>query len=355
MMPMRLLDVRFTPIAQIVRRRLLGAPGEVTVRVGDRVQAEDVIARSRVDGPLRSLDLTRSLRTSAPSAPRFVCVAEGDAVAAGAVIARRRRALLARLEVTTPWAGTVRGVCDGCLFIREAPSEALLRAYLPGQVVERYEGRGAAIQTNGALVRGIWGAGGEGSGMLAVCTKAPDGVLRWDSFGLRYRGAIVVGGVLHDPRVLYRASHFGVRGLVLGSVAPELTPLANALNLPIVVTEGLGAIPMAEPVFGLLRQHQGRQAVIAGGPCDDGLGGPELIVPLPGEGPMMALVPAQAIAPGDIVRLTRPPFMGAIAQVIVLPGRARETAIGTHAEGAEVRLQDGRRVFVPYVNMELFG
>ena len=68
----------------------------------------------------------------------------GDAVAAGAVIARRRRALLARLEVTTPWAGTVRGVCDGCLFIREAPSEALLRAYLPGQVVERYEGRGAA-------------------------------------------------------------------------------------------------------------------------------------------------------------------------------------------------------------------
>jgi len=353
MMPTRLLEVRFSPTAQIVRRRLLPAPGEVAVQVGDHVEADDIVARALIEGQLRSLDLTRALQTSARAALRCARVAEGTRLAAGDVVARRRT-LLSKREVTSPWAGTVRGVCDGCLFLQEEPQEVRLRAHLPGRVVEQYPGLGVAVQTSGALVRGVWGSGGEGYGLLAVCVDAPGDALRWNSFGLRYRGMVVVGGTLYDPRALYRASHFGLSGLVVGSIAPELMRLAATLRLPIVVTEGLGAIPMAGPVFELLARHHGRQAVVAG-PQGEGQNGAELIVPLPGEGAMMALVPAQAIETGDIVRLTRPPFMGAIAQVIALPGRPQETAIGTHADGAEVRLQDGRRVFVPYVNMELFG
>lgn len=353
MMPTRLLEVRFSPTAQIVRRRLLPAPGEVMVQVGDHVAADDIVAHAHIEGPLRSIDLARGLSASAPAASRYALVAEGDRVAAGSPVARRR-ALFTRREVTSPWTGTVRGICDGCLFLRQEPCEVRLRAHLPGRIVEQYPELGVAVQTNGALVRGVWGSGDEGGGILAVCGAGPGDALRWDSFGRRYRGMVVVGGTLDDPRVLYRASHFGLGGLVVGSIAPELMPLALALCLPIVVTEGLGAIPMAGPVFELLRQHHGRPAVITG-PQGGAQDNTELIVPLPGDGPLMALVPAQAIAAGDIVRLTRPPFMGAIAQVIALPGRPQETAIGTHADGAEVRLQDGRRVFVPYVNMELFG
>lgn len=353
MMPTRLLEVRFAPTAQIVRRRVLATPGEVAVHVGDRVEADDVVARTFIDGNLRSLDLARALQTNTRAVSRYARVSAGDRVAVGDVVASRRT-LFSRREVTSPWAGTVRGVCDGCLFLREEAQEVQLRAYLPGRVIEQYPGRGVAIQANGALVRGIWGSGDEGCGILAVCTDSPGDELRWNSFGMRYRGMVVVGGTLRDPRVLYRASHFGLSGLVVGSIAPELMPLSVTLRPPLVVTEGLGTIPMAGPVFDLLRQYHGRTAVVAG-PQGGGQNGAELIVPLPGEGPLMALVPAQAIETGDIVRLTRPPFMGAIAQVIALPGRPQETAIGTHADGAEVRLQDGRRVFVPYVNMELFG
>lgn len=353
MMPTRLLEVRFSPTTQIVRRRLLAAPGQVVVQVDDHVEADDTVARALVDGPLRSLDLARRLQTSARAVPRYARVSEGDRVAAGDVVARRRT-LLARYDATSPWAGTVLGVCDGCLFLREEPQEMRLRAYLPGRVVEQYPERGVAIRASGALVRGIWGSGDEGYGVLAVRALSPRDELGWNSFGLYYRGTIVVGGTLRDPRVLYRASHFRLSGLVVGSIAPELASLGVALRLPIVVTEGLGEIPMAGPVFELLRQHHGRYAAIAG-PQGEGQSGPELVIPLPDEGPLMALVPAQAIEPGDIVRLTRPPFMGAIAQVIALSGHPQETAIGTHADGAEVRLQDGRRAFVPYVNMELFG
>jgi hypothetical protein len=353
MMPTRLLEVRFSPTAQIVRRRLLTAPGEVVAQVGDQVEANDIVARALIDGQLRSLDLARGLQASARAVSRYVRVSEGDRLTAGDLVARRG-ILLGRRELRSPWSGTVRGVCDGCLFLREDPREMQLHAYLPGRVVEQYPERGVAIQASGALVRGIWGGGYEGYGILAVRTETPGDELRWDSFGLCYRGTIVVGGTLRDPRVLHRASHFRLSGLVVGSIAPELMPLLAALRLPVVITEGLGGIPMAGPVFELLRQHHGRRAAICG-PQGGGQSGPELVIPLPGEGPLMALVPAQAIEPGDIVRLTRPPFMGAVAQVIALPGRPQETAIGTHADGAEVRLQDGRRAFVPYVNMELFG
>jgi len=352
MMPTRLLEVRFSPSAQIVRRRLLAVPGEVTAQVGDQVEADDIVARALIDGQLRSLDLARGLQVSARAVSHYVRVSEGDRLAAGDLVARRG-VLPGRRELRSPWSGTVRGLCDGCLFVREEPREVQLRAYLPGRVVEQYPERGIAIQASGALVRGIWGSGHEGYGILAIRTQAPGDELLWNAFGLCYRGTIVVGGILRDPRVLRRASHFRLSGLVIGSIAPDLMPLAAAVQLPIVVTEGLGDTPMAGPVFDLLRQHHGRRAAICG-PQGGGQSGPELVIPLPGDGPL-ALVPAQAIEPGDIVRLTRPPFMGAIARVMTLPGRPQETAIGTHADGAEVRLQDGRRAFVPYVNMELFG
>ena len=56
---------------------------------------------------------------------------------------------------------------------------------------------------------------------------------------------------------------------------------------------------------------------------------------------------------GAFVRLTRSPYLGMIATVETAAPQLQETAIGTHTRGAHVRLQNGRRVFVPYVNMEL--
>jgi hypothetical protein len=103
-----------------------------------------------------------------------------------------------------------------------------------------------------------------------------------------------------------------------------------------------------------LRAHHGQPATISGMERN-GHGGPEVILPLPGELPDMALVVARPVELGARVRITRPPYLGAIGQVVALPTMPQETVIGTRAEGAEVRLPDGRRVFVPSVNMELLG
>jgi hypothetical protein len=197
--------------------------------------------------------------------------------------------------------------------------------------------------------------------------------------------------------VLFRAKRFQLSGLVVGSLHPALRPWCERLALPVLVTEGIGHIPMAAPILHLLRAQHGCAAVLAGagrGGPQESAGephGPEIIIPWgatlrspwgatlrspwgattrsPGALPpssqalfaspgAMRDYPQPSAAPhplgvGARVRLTRPPYLGALGQVIALPPLLQETSIGTRAYGAEVRLTDGRKVFVPFVNLEL--
>ena len=182
-------------------------------------------------------------------------------------------------------------------------------------------------------------------------TNEPGDVLTWEQVGLRYRGTILVGGILRDPRVLYRARQFRIHGLIVGSMLSSLRPICEKLRVPLVITEGMGHIPMAEPVFDLLRSHHGRPAVISGS-ARNGSSGPELIVPVRADAQATSLVVARPVDVGMRVRLTQAPYLGTVGRILALPAIPQETPIGTRAAGAEVRLPDGRRVFVPYVNME---
>jgi hypothetical protein len=318
------------------------------------VQPDDVVAQAPLDGQLQVVDLARTLGTSVGGALQCLRVVPGDKVEAGALLASRKPLGHKRRDVYAPFAGTVQTIEDGYLFLRQAAQTYALRAYIPGQVLEEYPHLGVSIGVMGTLVRGIWGCGGECQGLLAVMTGAPDEPLTWERVGLRYRGAIIVGGILEDPRVLLRARQFRLLGLVVGSLAPQLRPLAQRLGLSVVVTEGIGDIPMAEPILERLRACHGRLAILCGA-AEKGRSGPEIIVPLPGVAPSRALAVVRPIHEGMAVRLTRPPYVGLIGEVATVPLTPQETPIGTHAEGVMVRLPDGRRVFVPLVNLEPLG
>lgn len=353
-----LLDARFAPLTRIVRHRLLPTPGEVLVHVGDVVQPHDVVARAPIKDRLHVLDMARILGVSINSAERYMRVQVGDTVRKDDLLASTRWPRPFRRELRAPFAGTVQALTEGQLFMRRSSKPCSLRAYIPGEVIEEYPHSGVAIRTTGTLVRGIWGSGESQQGILATIVSGPQDVLTWERVSFRYRGTILVGGALEDPRVLLRAVQFRLNGLLVGSIAPSLCPMCERLALPIVVTEGFGRIPMAEPVFSLLRSHHGRRAVISGA----GRGtryGPELIVPLPaGETTSAKDLPAltREAKAGAWVRLTRPPYLGMIGKIMALPPSPQETAIGARAFGAEVQLaNNNRRVFVPFVNLEVLG
>ena len=320
------------------------------MHVGDRVRPSDVVAQAQIEGQIRAVDVARALGVGVRSASRRISVSEGQAVWPSTVLASARSFGIRKRQVRSPFAGVVQVIDEGHILLRQSARLFSLRAYIPGEIIEEYPRRGVAVRAVGSLVFGIWGSGDEREGVLATMVRGPEEALTWEQVGLRYRGAILVGGILDDPRVLHRARQFRLSGLILGSMVPSLRSLCETLPLTVIVTEGMGRLPMAEPIFDLLRSHHGRPAVVSGA---NGASGPEVIVPLKADPPARALALPRPVEVGVRVRLTRLPYLGVMGRILSLPDGPQETSIGTKVGGAEVRLPDGRRIFVARENMEL--
>jgi len=330
----------------VERERRLPAPGEVLVAAGDHVESGLLIARGQERGPLHVVDAAEALGVARDALPRCLRVRIGQEVQRGQVLAAG--GFMGWRTVTAPVAGRVAGVAAGRVFLEETPRTVELRANLPGQVVRVLPGQGAVIRAVVARVVGIWGAGGEGYGPLVLRTAAPTDSLHWISIDLACRGKIVVGGCCLDKRVLLRAARLRALGLVVGGLAEHLRATALELGLVVVVTDGLGAVPMARPVFELLAAHEGDQALATGGRDEPIARLPEIDIPLGSVRGPVHLAPDRPLAVGDRVRVTRAPYLGATGHVQAI----------VEAEGevwARVTLDDEQAVAVAYRNLERLG
>ena len=230
-----------------------------------------------------------------------------------------------------------------------------LRAYMYGTVSSILQDRGAVIEATGALVQGVWGAGGESLGILKCIVKSPDEPLQVKAIDPSCHGSILVGGVGVDDAAFERAQELQVRGIVVGGLLPELVSQVEQLPFPVVVTEGIGAVPMSTPIFHLLTTNEGREASISGRIQPRwGAVRPEIIVPLPAETvPPAQTQPGAPLAVGTRVRAVRAPYMGAVGTVVALPVHARRIQTGARVHGAEIDLGQEPPVFIPLVNLEV--
>jgi len=319
------------------------------------VGPETPVARSSAPGRLLTVDLLRRLGVGAARVERYLMVAPGQQVEAGQLLARRE-GFFRNAEVRAPASGAVMAIEDGRLFMRETGRGVVLRAMLPGRVVRVIEGQGAEICCTGVRVSGLWGAGGEASGPLAVRAEQPDALLSRDRLGPEDVGLIVAGGAVADEGVLHQAREFGVAGLLVASLHPDLEPLAATLGLAMVSVAGLGRFSLSEPVHEALGSCSGATAVLWGTNVDKRYG-PELIVPSTEAGSDVA-PPAQTdaarISVGVLVRVTRPPHAGALGRVIDLEP-VEPTADAYDPDLVEIRLADGQRVVLPQRNVEIMG
>ncbi|MFO7695987.1 MAG: hypothetical protein R6X16_02375 [Anaerolineae bacterium] len=343
-----------TTHTRILRFRELPCLGEVLVEPGDQLEPTDMVARCVLEERIIALDLARALGLSLGSVARHLLVEPGQAVEPDTPVAVRHRRLRPSIRVSAGVRGVVIGTQEGSLFIRATSDWVQLRAYIPGQVCEIVPNRGVVIQSMGSVVRGIWGAGGEATGLLSVEAADPDAPLGWKLITERHYGMVLAGGTLSSALALRRAARYGVAGIIVGSLHPELRQACREAPFPVVVTEGMGRIPMASLAFDLLLQHQGSRVALAG---DSRLtaNGPELVIP---EGPAVetsALAVHLEPAVGALVRLTGMAYLGAVAEIVSLPSEPQLTPTGDSVLGAWVRLADRRLVFVPLDNMELLA
>jgi hypothetical protein len=163
----------FTPGLAVAERqvllkdRRLPLEGEVTVQVGQRVAATDVVARTRLPGKVYPVNVANQLGIDAGRLPGFMRRKAGEHVEKDDVVARTPGLLgLFASEARAPVAGTIESVSPitGMVIFQADPVPVEVDAYVNGRVVELIPGEGCVVQSVATLVQGILGLGGVARG-----------------------------------------------------------------------------------------------------------------------------------------------------------------------------------------------
>jgi hypothetical protein len=202
-------ETRAIPLTLIQVERRLPAKGEVLVRLGERVEPTDVVARVHQTQDFRIVDVARKLGVPKSQVKRFLLKSVGDTVEAGQPIAMRGG--LPGRKVPAPAKGEIMAVGNGRVLLEVAPELIEVRAYLKGTISTVTPGMGVVIEATGAIVQGRWGCGGEAYGVLRVLAEKPDEPLRAKSIDVAAHGAIIVGGGWVDAAALEQAQQLQVR------------------------------------------------------------------------------------------------------------------------------------------------
>ncbi len=352
-----LAQTRVLPLARIRRERTLRTRGQVLVAIGARVGALDLVARSDTLGHLRPVPLGRYLRVPELLVEQYMRKKAGDEIQARDIIASKPEFFGTLQRVyRAPSAGRIAALHGTWLALDLAETPFELPALYRGIVVNVMSHLGVVVESVGAVVQGVWGAGGEGYGVLKEMVDSPSAILAADTIDVVSRGAILLAGGATEEAIR-RAARERVAGLIVGGLAPRLRELVTALLLPTLVTDGFGECGMSAPIWELLTAHDGEETSINTSPAGAGRAAarPEVFIPVLAMGGSGAALPAPTLvaqvgARVRVITASRGGAIGKIAEVLKAP-RLMES--GVSAWGAEIALDAGDRVFVPWENLEL--
>jgi hypothetical protein len=358
--------------AVIRKERKLPLWGDVLVNKGDRVNAEDVVARALLPGPVHPKNLAGELGISPSELKNALLVKKGESIKKGQVIARAKVFFgLFKAEATSPIDGYLEDYSEitGQVILRENPIPVEVLAYLDGVVEEVIPREGVIIRTVAALVQGIFGVGGEKIGTLKVAVDSPYDILKSDRINENLKGAIVVGGRTADIDAINKAAEVGIKALVLGSVDDGVlrefvgydigVAITGNENVPftLIITEGFGDLPMAERTFNLFKKFEGLKASANGATqIRAGVQRPEVIIFRKDVDPFEEVedkLESGHLDIGTTVRIIRDPYFGEIGTVIDLPNEPIVIETESKVRVLKVRLMDGREVVIPRANVEL--
>jgi hypothetical protein len=342
------------PLTTIRRTRELPGAGTVTVRVNEKVQAQDVLGEAEFGPRHFFLDLARGLGVSEGQVSKYMTKQRGDLVSADEIIAGP--AGMARRTVRAPSDGRIINLERGRLLFQARGRVAEVRAGFPSTVISSDGVRRVTLETAGALIQGVWGNGRQDFGLMRMIGEGPRSKLHTRAMDIQLRGAVIVAGQCDHPAPLQQASELSLRGLILGGMAAALIPVARRLPYPVIVLGGFGDFPISGPAFNLLAGNAGREvAVEARLPAPFDPQGPEIIIPLPSDRAVDLPEDVIPIAPGVRVRVVRAPLQGVIGEVREILPRAEELASGILARTAVISIEGSGPTRVPLANLEILG
>lgn len=345
---------RVKNLTTVRRTRLLPVPGRITVTVGQEVNAVQVVARAPAVGDFHILRANDVLGIPAESLADYLLVEVGARLERGTPLMRKKTRLGGSKIFRSPLEGIVQDVRDGCLILRKAEVSDELRAMVPGRVVSIVPDRGVVLETSGTLIQAAWDSGKESYGTLVIASNSAWEEMAVERVGARARGAVLVTGKVEHVESLDNLMDRGIYGLITGGMPAELCRRSEEIPFPVFITDGIGPYPMSEPIFNLLQQSEGRQASLLAGQRHDQYLRSEIVIPLPTRAtPGESEVQKNTVVPGSSVRILRTGHRTQIGKVTRVYQTGKRADADLHLPGADVKMADGREIFVPYTNLDL--
>lgn len=365
--------LRIAEKTKVASHRVLPLLGDVVVKKGDVLKAEDVVAKTYLPGKVHAINAVNRLGIQPKDLREYMVKKEGDAVLKDEPIAETRPWVkMLKAILHSPITGTIESVSavTGQVLLREPPKPIEVFAYVDGVVTEVIEREGVVMETAATFIQGIFGVGGETVGELVMAVSKPEDVLTADRILPAHKDKIIVGGAFIQHDAIDRAKKVGVRGVIVGGFDDEdLKKLlgydlgvaitgSEEIGITLVITEGFGKIQMAQRTFDLLKSRAGSKTSINGATqIRAGVVRPEVIIPLDKSGragnegldkPM-----GRGMEIGDPVRIIRVPHFGKIGKIKSLPFAPQKIETEATVRILEVEFPDGSTAIVPRTNIEM--
>jgi hypothetical protein len=353
-------------------RRVLPIAGNVLVKVGDHVDAEQVVAETFMPGDVTPLNLSNILSLSPAEVKSCLLKSEGERVEPGEILARTKGIFgLFKNDYRSKAGGTLESVSavTGQVILRGKPVPVQVRAYLSGTVIEVVPKEGVVVEADVSLIQGIFGIGGEAFGPIALACRDPNERLDAGQITAEHKGKIVIGGGRMTGEAIRQAVKVGAAALVSGGIDDQdLKEIlgydlgvaitgSEHIGVTLIVTEGFGEIAMADRTFRLLASRNGAAAAVSGATqIRAGVLRPEIAIPIPHAGVAAARDEAtieSTLKLGANVRIIRDPHFGVIGKVAGLPHELTTLESGSKARVLEVAVDGSQKIVVPRANVEL--
>lgn len=353
-------------------RRQLPIPGEVLAKVGDRVSALDVVARTFMPGDITPVNVSNLLSLPPADVPECMLKKEGERIEVDEAMARTKGIFgLFKNTARAKVAGTIEAISNvtGQLMIRGEPEAVEVRAYLSGAVTEVLPGEGVVIEAEVTFIQGIFGIGGEAYGRIVMATSSHDQELTPDLIKPVMKECIIVGGARMTSEAIDKAREVGAAAVVSGGMDDEdlrdflghdlgvAITGSEDVGITLIITEGFGDIAMARRTFDLLASREAADASVNGATqIRAGVMRPEILIPVGREAATQAAAEKAfdgQLTAGRPVRIIRDPLFGRIGTVGELPPEPRVLESGSKARVLEVKLDSGDSVIIPRANVEL--
>lgn len=354
------------------RHRRLPLAGDILVKVGDSVYAEDVVMKTELPGKADIVNLVGMLGCFPSDVPKYTVKKPGDSIKIKELLAQSTSFFgLFKTNVYSPMTGTIETISPltGQVTLRGTPVPIEVKAYVTGKIVDLNGTDSVTVETTGTFAQGIFGVGGETEGDLVFAVDEPKVVLSPDAITDDFKGKIVVAGAIATYDLLQKAIACGVNALIVGGfddadlkqflgydLGVAITGHEN-MGITLIITEGFGEIPIAEKTFQILKKCEGKHASVNGATqIRAGVMRPEIIVPHDEVGSAKDESETKLFLDiGTRVRVIREPYFGLFGAITELPVELTKLATESEARVLKLKFDDGHQDIIPRANVEVIA